>query len=206
MKKIFILVLAAAMMCMSFVSAAYDTSNPYTLANEVASATVKEIRANKAQITDQKVAEGIIDKYLFPYIDVKYAAYKVMGTSLKTLSADERDRFASAFAAYMKRSLTAVLSKYTSQDIVPSEVKSVGADEKLVSVKLKIREDGKQDLDLVLKMRKNSKTGEWKAFDLIGENISMLDAKTSEIAPIIKNQGVDAAIAKINADDGKQHE
>ena len=44
-------------------------------------------------------------------------------------------------------------------------------------------------------------TGEWKAFDLIGENVSMLDAKVSEISPIIKSQGVDAAIAKLNSMD-----
>lgn len=60
-----------------------------------------------------------------------------------------------------------------------------------------IREEGKKDLELILKLRKNSKTGEWKAFDLIGENISMLDAKISELSPVIKNSGIDAAIKKL---------
>ena len=67
----------------------------------------------------------------------------------------------------------------------------------MAAVKLLIRESGKQDLELVLKLRKNSKTGEWKAFDIVGEKISMLDAKISELSPIIKSQGVDAAIAKL---------
>ena len=60
-----------------------------------------------------------------------------------------------------------------------------------------IHEEGKKDLELILKLRKNSKTGEWKAFDLIGENISMLDAKISELSPVIKNSGIDAAIKKL---------
>ena len=74
----------------------------------------------------------------------------------------------------------------------------------LVSVKLFIREEGKKDLELILKLRKNNKTGVWKAFDLIGENISMLDAKISEISPIIKAQGVDAAIAKLQEGDSNK--
>ena len=47
---------------------------------------------------------------------------------------------------------------------------------------------------MVLKMRLNKKTSEWKVFDLVGENISILDAKESEISPIIKSKGIAAAI------------
>ena len=103
----------------------------------------------------------------------------------------------------MKNSLVDVLSKYTNQDIVPAKVETVDPSVSLVSVKLLIRETGKKDLELVLKLRKNNKTGQWKAFDLIGENISMLDAKISELSPIIKNSGVDAAIAKLKSGDKK---
>ena len=204
MKKIIALLSAfIVLMFSSTAQANFDMSNPYQLANDVAVNTVKEIKANKDKISDNAVAEKIIQDNLFPYIDIKYAAYKVMGTSLKTLSKEDREKFTNAFEKYMKQSFVSVLSKYTNQEIVPSEVKNVPESESLVSVKMIIRESGKKDLELVLKMRKNSKTGEWKAFDLIGENISMLDAKVSEISPIIKNQGVDAAIAKLNSADNK---
>lgn len=204
MKKIIALLSAfIVLMFSSIAQANFDMSNPYQLANDVAVNTVKEIKANKDKISDNAVAEKIIQDNLFPYIDIKYAAYKVMGTSLKTLSKEDREKFTNAFEKYMKQSFVSVLSKYTNQEIVPSEVKNVPESESLVSVKMIIRESGKKDLELVLKMRKNSKTGEWKAFDLIGENISMLDAKVSEISPIIKNQGVDAAIAKLNSTDNK---
>lgn len=204
MKKIIALLSAfIVLMFSSTAQANFDMSNPYQLANDVAVNTVKEIKANKDKISDNAVAEKIIQDNLFPYIDIKYAAYKVMGTSLKTLSKEDREKFTNAFEKYMKQSFVSVLSKYTNQEIVPSEVKTVPESESLVSVKMIIRESGKKDLELVLKMRKNSKTGEWKAFDLIGENISMLDAKVSEISPIIKNQGVDAAIAKLNSTDNK---
>ena len=202
MKKIIALISALFVLMFSFTAQAkYDMSNPYKLANEVAVNTISEIKANKDKLSDNSVAEKIIQEQLLPYIDIKYAAYKVMGTSLKSLSKEDREKFTDAFEKYMKQSFVSVLSKYTNQEIVPSEVKNVPDSESLVSVKMIIRESGKQDLELVLKLRKNSKTGEWKAFDLIGENISMLDAKVSEISPIIKSQGVDAAIAKLNSMD-----
>ena len=76
--------------------------------------------------------------------------------------------------------------------------KEVKADEGLVAVKLMIHEEGKKDLEMVLKMRKNSKTGEWKAFDLVGENISILDAKTSEIFPVLSSKVSTVSSAEIS--------
>ena len=179
------------------VANAENVVNPYELANNVASKVIDDIKANKDRLADKKVALSIINNDLMPYVDVKYAAYKVIGTSLKTTSPEDREKFTEAFAVYMQENFASVLSKYTNQQIVPAKVQEVDANTKLVSVKMLIREEGKKDLELILKLRKNSKTGEWKAFDLIGENISMLDAKISELSPVIKNSGIDAAIKKL---------
>ena len=195
-KKIVLGLLCVASMVFG-VANAENVVNPYELANNVASKVIDDIKANKDRLADKKVALSIINNDLMPYVDVKYAAYKVIGTSLKTTSPEDREKFTEAFAVYMQENFASVLSKYTNQQIVPAKVQEVDANTKLVSVKMLIREEGKKDLELILKLRKNSKTGEWKAFDLIGENISMLDAKISELSPVIKNSGIDAAIKKL---------
>lgn len=195
-KKIVLSLLCVAAMVFG-VANAENVVNPYELANSVASKVIDDIKANKDRLADKKVALSIINNDLMPYVDVKYAAYKVIGTSLKTTSPEDREKFTEAFAVYMQENFASVLSKYTNQQIVPAKVQEVDANTKLVSVKMLIREEGKKDLELILKLRKNSKTGEWKAFDLIGENISMLDAKISELSPVIKNSGIDAAIKKL---------
>lgn len=196
-KKILLSIVSLVFTLNCFAADTMDMSNPYVLANAVATKTVSDIKANKDKISDKSVAMDIIERDLIPYIDIKYAAYKVIGTSLKSTSAQDREKFTKAFATYMQKNLIGVLSKYTNQDIVPAAVPAGEIKDKLVSVKLYIREEGKKDLELILKLRKNEKTGEWKAFDLIGENISMLDAKISELSPIIKSSGIDAAIAKL---------
>lgn len=195
-KKIVLSLLCVAAMVFG-VANAENVVNPYELANSVASKVIDDIKANKDRLADKKVALSIINNDLMPYVDVKYAAYKVIGTSLKTTSPEDREKFTEAFAVYMQENFASVLSKYTNQQIIPAKVQEVDANTKLVSVKMLIREEGKKDLELILKLRKNSKTGEWKAFDLIGENISMLDAKISELSPVIKNSGIDAAIKKL---------
>ena len=195
-KKIVLGLLCVASMVFG-VANAENVVNPYELANSVASKVIDDIKANKDRLADKKVALSIINNDLMPYVDVKYAAYKVIGTSLKTTSPEDREKFTEAFAVYMQENFASVLSKYTNQQIIPAKVQEVDANTKLVSVKMLIHEEGKKDLELILKLRKNSKTGEWKAFDLIGENISMLDAKISELSPVIKNSGIDAAIKKL---------
>ena len=40
------------------------------------------------------------------------------------------------------------------------------------------------------KLRRDKKTGEWKAFDLIAEGISLLDSKQSEWSTKIRQDGI----------------
>ncbi len=132
-----------------------------------------------------------------PYVDIRYAAYKVMGTSLKTTTKEERDSFTEAFGDYMMRSMSNAIGKYTNQDLVLSPVSEPDKSASIVPVKFTVKTAGQPDISFVIKMRLNSKTGEWKAFDVIAENISVLDSKTAEIQPIIKSKGVAAAIAAL---------
>ena len=125
MKKLFGAIVAFALLAFNFNVQASDTQNPYALANEVATKTISDIKVNKDKLTDKAFANELIEKDLMPYIDSKYAAYKVMGTSLKTISAQDREKFTAAFTDYMKQNMVGVLTKYTNQDIVPSEVKDV---------------------------------------------------------------------------------
>ncbi len=194
MSKILSICLGVILACITFVSNAVDMTNPYILASEVATTTVNELKANKDKLSDKDFARSLVQKELMPYVDIKYAAYKVMGASLNKTTPQEREEFTKAFEEYMVQSLSDVLGKYVNQDIVPEPNKVIPKDASIVSVKFTIKEQGKKDLFMVLKMRLNKKTSEWKVFDLVGENISILDAKESEISPIIKSKGIAAAI------------
>ncbi len=192
--KIFKTVIVATVMLMtSFISYAKN-DNPYETANAIAVQTFDDLKTNRERLHDNNVVIGIIKKDLLPYVDVRYAAYKVIGTSLKQTSKDERDAFTEAFGDYMMRSMSNALGKYSNQELKVSPVSDVPADTTIVAVKYTVTQNGAPDINFVVKMRLNKKSGEWKAFDLIAENISILDAKQAELSPVIRDKGISEAI------------
>lgn len=192
--KIFKTVIVATVMLMtSFISYAKN-DNPYETANAIAVQTFDDLKTNRERLHDNNVVIGIIKKDLLPYVDVRYAAYKVIGTSLKQTSKEERDAFTEAFGDYMMRSMSNALGKYSNQELKVSPVSDVPADTTIVAVKYTVTQNGAPDINFVVKMRLNKNSGEWKAFDLIAENISILDAKQAELSPVIRDKGISEAI------------
>lgn len=190
-KKVLLSVCMVGMICSTTVEAA---QNPYEEANAIARQTFADLKSNKDKLSDNKVVIDIINRDLLPYLDVKYAAYKVIGKSLDKTSKEERENFANAFGDYLVRSMSNALGKYTNQEVIESPIQQVDADVSIVSVKYVVTSEGNPDVNFVVKMRLNKKTGEWKAFDLIAENISILDAKQAELSPIIREKGIGEAI------------
>ena len=49
---------------------------------------------------------------------------------------------------------------------------------------------GQNDINVSFKVRKGKKTGDWAAFDLVAEGVSLLDAKQAELSGIIRQKGL----------------
>ena len=47
-------------------------------------------------------------------------------------------------------------------------------------------------------MAKNTVTGEWKAYDLIAEGVSMITTKQNEWSTILRQDGIDALTKQLN--------
>ena len=90
-----------------------------------------------------------------------------------------------------------VLTAYTDQNIQIEPAKEVG-DKNLVSIRVNIMQNGGQaPIKLDFKWRKNSKTGEWQAYDMVAEGVSMVVTKQNEWSGILRQQGIDALTAQI---------
>ncbi len=195
-RKFFAAALLCLCTCFSALAAEVDMKDPYKMLITVADQTFAEIRQNSDRVkNDASFRRELVRTHLMPYVDTAYAAYKVMGNSYKDASKEERAAFTAAFGEYVASSYAAALGKYDQQELVSPPYQQVGPEEKNVSIKFLIREKGKQDLELVFRLRKNTRTGEWKAWDMVAENISMLSAKQSELGPMIRERGVAAVTA-----------
>lgn len=179
----------------SAVATAQEPSNPHELLGNVAMRTFEAIKSQHDEIQkDPATLRDIMVVELLPHIDYQYAALKVLGRNFKKVPREKLPIYIDAFKEYLITTYAIALSQYDDQEviIVPGKVDS---EDKIVTVKAIIRDDNRPDINLIFQVRRSSKTGEWKAFDMIVEGISLLSSKQSELEPVLTKDGVDGVIA-----------
>ncbi|KLV06191.1 toluene tolerance protein [Photobacterium aquae] len=180
--------------------AAVDQSNPYRLIDQVAKQTFSRLKAEQVQIQrNPEQLRTVVRQELLPYVNARYAAFKVLGPNLKKTTAQQRNAFVAAFTEYLVASYAQVLTQYTDQDIKIESAKAVPADRKVVSVRVDILDNQRPPIRLDFKLRKNSKTSQWQAFDMVAEGVSMISTKQSEWSGKLRSQGVDAVTQDLKA-------
>ena len=178
-------------LCFSGALAAYP-ADPYALVNEAASKTFARLQKDQPQIKqDPAYLRQIIREELMPYVDNKFASFKVIGSNIKNTTSEQRERFVLAFTDYIVATYADALAKYNDQTIKVEPAKPIDGD-KIVSVNVAVLSKGKPDVSVIFKLRQNNKTGEWKAFDMVAENVSLLASKQSELGGMIRDKGIDA--------------
>ncbi|KZX00863.1 toluene tolerance protein [Pseudoalteromonas luteoviolacea] len=185
-----------------------DLSDPYKMVQQVADNTFKRVAREQAIITkDKEHLRLIVEQELLPYIDYKYAAYRVLGSYIQKVRTikDKKEKqqavqhikeFIIVFRSYLVATYAGVFTQYTDQKVEFEVPRAIGA-ESVATVKTKIVEDGKPDIKIDFKVRKN-KNGEWRAFDMMAEGISLLDAKQSELHGILRQQGIEHVITLLD--------
>ena len=167
-----------------------DTHNPYKMIKTVAGVTFKRFaNENSAIKLDPNLLKKIVAEELMPHVNYQYSAYKVIGKYLKKTTKQERKDFIPVFRDYLITSYAQVFTMYDNQEVIFAPAQNFN-DKKIVAVKVKIIMPGSDDIDVSFKVRKNKKTNEWKAFDMVAEGVSLLDSKQAELGGIIRQKGL----------------
>ena len=178
-------------------SAEIDQTNPFTLVEQVANQTFARFHQDEKLIAaDPDHLKVIVTEELMPYVDYKYASYKVLGQYLRDTTKDQRKRFVEAFKGYLISTYAQAFTEYTDQTVEYAKPENF-AGEKFVNVNVQIVEQGRPAIKLQFKARR-LKDGTWKAFDLIAEGVSLLSSKQSEITNLVRQQGIESVINMLN--------
>lgn len=141
-----------------------------------------------------------VDKTLTPRFDVRYIAQLVLGRNWRSASEDQRTRFANAFKNSLIRSYAdALLDNYDSVNAEWQPLR-IAADATDATVKAKLLRKTAAPVNLAFAMRPDS-TGEWKVYDVIIENLSLVTNFRSQFASEIKKTGLDGLIQRIEKGD-----
>lgn len=173
-------------------------TSPYVLMQQASDKLFADIKNNQAKIKkDPNYLRTIVRNDLLPYVQVNYAGSLVLGSHFKSTTPEQREKFFKAFSDFIEQAYAQVLTAYTDQNIQIEPAKEVG-DKNLVSIRVNIMQNGGQaPIKLDFKWRKNSKTGEWQAYDMVAEGVSMVVTKQNEWNGILRQQGIDALTAQI---------
>lgn len=168
-----------------------DKKNPYVMIKKVAELTFKRFADEQSAIRETpNLLKTIVSEELMPYIDYKYSAYKVIGAkNFKKTTNAERKAFVPVFRDYLVTSYAQVFTLYKQQKVTFEPSKKL-KDEKIVSVNTAVIEPGRDPINISFRVRKNKKTNDWKAYDMVAEGVSLLDTKQAELASIIRQKGL----------------
>ncbi|VTM25343.1 ABC transporter periplasmic binding protein MlaC [Stutzerimonas stutzeri] len=191
-------VLTFAVSTLFVTSTAIAESNPYVLMQQASDKLFSDIKANQGKIKQNPdYLRTIVRNDLLPYVQVNYAGSLVLGSYFKSTTPEQRDKFFKAFGDFIEQAYAQVLTAYSSQQIQIEPAKEIG-DKNLVNIRVNIMQTGgAAPIKLDFKWRKNSKTGEWQAYDMVAEGVSMVVTKQNEWSSILRQQGIDALTAQI---------
>lgn len=176
--------------------------SPYKVIESVGNNLFERIANNQQEIKKfPALMRNIVDEELMPHIDYKYAAYKILGKNLKSTTKKQRASFVHSMRQYLVRTYANALAQYKNQKVIFEPEKNTKG-KKIVSVATQIIDSKRPTINIAFKLRKNKKTLEWKAYDMVVEGISLLSSKQAELTKRIAKEGVEqvtlelASIAK----------
>lgn len=179
---------------------AADQSNPYTLMNEAANKTFTRLKSEQAKIKqDPNYLREIVRQELLPYVQIKYAGALVLGRFYREATPAQREAYFKAFGDYLAQAYGQALALYHGQTYQIEPAKPLG-NANIVAIRVTIIDpQGRPPVRLDFQWRKNSQTGNWQAFDMIAEGVSMITTKQNEWGDLLRTKGIDALTAQLEA-------
>ncbi|WP_163885814.1 phospholipid-binding protein MlaC, partial [Providencia stuartii] len=155
-----------AMLAIAPFAMAIDQTNPYKLMDEAAEKTFTRLKNEQPQIRkDPNYLRTIVREELLPYVQIKYAGALVLGTYYKNATPAQRDAYFTAFEAYLEQVYGQALAMYHGQTYQIAPEQPIG-NKNIVAIRVTIIDpNGRPPVRLDFQWRKNSKTGNWQAYD-----------------------------------------
>ncbi|MWP46175.1 phospholipid-binding protein MlaC [Gilliamella sp. Pas-s27] len=183
-----------------FSSTAFAENDPYKEMQVSADKLFSTMNSQSAALkSNPNKLKEIVRKDLLPYVQVKYAGALILGNYYKSATEAQRTAYFTSFENYLVQAFAQALSMYNGQTYQVESPKDLTG-KTLISIRVLLNQPDKnqQPLRIDFQWRKNSVTGEWKAYDLIAEGVSMITTKQNEWSTILRQDGIDALTKQLN--------
>lgn len=198
------LVLAASLVMSAAVKAEVERfTDPYQMISVVADHAFSRLAQEKDNIKQNpEILRTMVHEELLPYIDVRYAAFRVIGNHIRNTTDEERDAFVAAFQEYMISTYAGTFTLYRDQRVIVEPGQDVG-NRRVATVRTRVIDPGKPDITIEFKLIRHRDSEYWQVFDMVAEGISLLDSKRAELGGMIRQQGL-ARVTELLQERAKQ--
>ncbi len=168
---------------------------PQQLVEETSAKVMEKLKQDEALIkSDPKHLVGLIDRYILPHFDFERMARWVLGKYWRRATPEQRQRFIEEFRALLVRTYATSLTDFTDQPItyLPFRDDLAKGD---VTVKSEVAQPG--GLSIPIDYRLHLKNGEWKVYDIVIDDVSLVTNYRSSFAREIKRRGIQGLIDRL---------
>jgi len=144
---------------------------------------------------------SIIDEVLLPHFDIDYASILVLGQHAREATPAQRERFAKAFYNSITHRYAEGLLDYTRGRVKVLPFNGDLNDKRTV-VRTQVTMDDGKLVSIDYAFRK-SRSGDWKAYDVIIEGISYVTNYRNQVDAEIRKSSIDALITNLETKGGK---
>lgn len=165
------------------------------LVQSTADQVIHEIAARQADLDkDPSVLLDIVDKTLLPEVDSERMSRLVLGRYWRTASAGQKAAFTEQFKRLLVRTYAGPLSKLGNQTIKVTGTKP-GSDKDEIEVESVV--SGGDMGSVPVDYRLAAVGGQWKAYDVVIDGISLINNYRGSFAQVIQQKGLDSLIATL---------
>ncbi len=169
-----------------------------SIADQLATA-IDGHRAELKQNRDKLIS--IIDEVFLPHFDIDYASILVLGRHAREATPEQRERFAKAFYNSITHRYAEGLLNYTRGRVKVLPFNGDLNDKRTVVRTQVVLDDGKL-LSIDYAFRK-SRSGDWKAYDVIIEGISYVTNYRNQVDAEVRKVGIEALINNLETQGDK---
>ena len=177
-------------------AAAANTQGPQQIVTTISDDLAKAIEGHQAELkNDKEKLIAVIDDVFLPHFDIDYASILVLGQNAAKATPEQRERFAKAFYNSITHRYAEGLLNYTRGRV---KVLPFTGDlnNKRTVVRTQVMLDDGKSVSVDYAFRK-SKSGDWKAYDVIIEGISYITNYRNQVDAEIKKEGLDKLTADL---------
>jgi phospholipid transport system substrate-binding protein len=187
---------AAPVVAQDAPAAGAQQQSPQAVVQTIADQLGQAIEGHRSELQkDREKLIAVIDDVFLPHFDIDYASILVLGQHAREATPEQRERFAKAFYNSLTHRYAEGLLNYTRGKVKVLPFTG-DLDNKRSVVRTQVVLDDGKTVSVDYAFRK-SKSGDWKAYDVIIEGISYVTNYRNQVDAEIKKDGIDKLITSL---------